>query len=380
MLDLAVQQVTLGAYSKLSGYSRPRIMRPSSTFDRPPRISVLVPCYNYGRFLPAAVGSALAQEDVDVDILIVDDASSDGSGDIAEALAADDSRIRVHRNLTNRGNIATYNIGFLQLEGKYVFLLSADDMLTPGALSRAARLMEANPSVGFTYGSSIEFSEDPPPAPRLRPRGWVVWNGHEWLADNCRRGTNVIAASDALVRRTVLERVGGYRQDLPHSGDHEWWMRAAQVADVGMVSGVDQYYYRVHGHNMSRTVYADTLTNLRESKRAYDAALDGSIGGDPARLAVLRQMAYRALARRTLHQARLQYMTSPGAGINPAAYRDFASAIDPDIVNSRSWRELHRRETAGADRARSAPAYRARELAGRLRGDLAAYRRRLTGV
>jgi glycosyltransferase involved in cell wall biosynthesis len=373
MLDLALQRLTL------SGPSKPRIMRPSSAPVGFPRVSVVVPCYNYGRFLPASVGSALAQEEVDVDVLIVDDASADGSGDIAEALAADDRRIRVHRSLTNRGNIATYNLGLAQAEGKYVFLLSADDMLTPGALSRAVRLMEANPSVGFTYGSSIAFSGDPPPA-RVRTRSWLVWKGEDWLEDNCRRGTNVIASSDAVVRRSVLELVGGYREDLPHSGDHEWWMRAAQVADVGMVCGVDQYYYRLHGENMSRTIYASTLTNLHETKKAYDAALDGTMGGDPASLAALRRTAYRALACRTLHQARLQFMAGPAGHINTDTYREFALAVDPDIVNSRQWRELQRREAAGAERARRAPAYRTRELLGSFKGRLAQQRRRFSGV
>jgi hypothetical protein len=240
--------------------------------------------------------------------------------------------------------------------------------------------MEANPSVGFTYGRSVEFSDDPPPPARSRTRSWWVWKGGDWLEDNCRRGANVIASSDAVVRRTVLERVGGYREDLPHSGDHEWWMRAAQVADVGMVCGVDQYYYRLHGKNMSRTVYADTFTNLCETKRAYDAALDGSVGGDPARLAALRQTAYRALARRTLHQARLEFMTKPDGHIHAADYREFASAIDPDIVSSRGWRELQRREAVGIERARRAPAYRARELAGNLKGRLAWHSKRFIGA
>src|SRR3954451_9368464 len=128
----------------LRGSSKPRIVRPSSGQVRSPRVSVVIPCYNYARFLPASVESALAQPGVDVDVLIVDDASTDGSGDLAEALAADHPRIRVHRSPTNRGNIATYNYGLAQVEGEYVFLLSADDMLTPGALSRAVRLMEAN--------------------------------------------------------------------------------------------------------------------------------------------------------------------------------------------------------------------------------------------
>jgi glycosyltransferase involved in cell wall biosynthesis len=355
-------------------------MRPSYEPLGSPRVSVVIPCYNYGQFLAASVGSALAQEDVDVDVLIVDDASPDGSGEVAEALAGADPRVRVHRNLDNRGNIATYNIGLAQAEGKYVYLLSADDMLTPGALSRAAQLMEANPSVGFTYGCAIEFSDDPPPPARTRARSWSIWKGEDWLADNCQRGWNVIASSDALVRRTVLERVGGYREDLPHSGDHEWWMRAAQVADVGMVCGADQYYYRLHGTNMSRTVYADTLTNLWQTKGAYDAALDGTMGGDPATLAALRRTAYRALARRTIRQAIVEYMTTPDGAVNAAAYREFASAIDPDIVNSRNWRALQRREAAGLERARRAPAYRTREFAGDLKRRLTAQRKRLSGV
>jgi hypothetical protein len=374
MLELALQRLTL------RGYSKPRVMRPAGGMLGSPRVSVVIPCYNYGRFLPDSVGSALAQEHVDVDVLIVDDASPDGSGDVAEALAADDPRIRVHRNTSNLGHIATYNVGFAQIDGEYVFLLSADDMLTPGALSRAVALMEANPSVGFAYGSSIPFTDDPPPPARLRTRSWMIWEGGQWLADNCRRGWNVIISSDAVVRRSVLERVGGYREDLPHSGDHEWWMRAAQVADVGMISGADQYYYRLHGTNMSRTVYAETLINLHETKAAYDAALDGSMGGDPARLAGLRQTAYQALARRTLHQARLEFMTEPDGPSHTAAYREFAAAIDPEIVNSRRWRELQRREAAGVERARRAPAYRARELAGSLKGRLTWYRRRFIGA
>src|SRR3954451_2465598 len=364
----------------LRGSSKPRIVRPSSGQVRSPRVSVVIPCYNYARFLPASVESALAQPGVDVDVLIVDDASTDGSGDLAEALAADHPRIRVHRSPTNRGNIATYNYGLAQVEGEYVFLLSADDMLTPGALSRAVRLMEANPSVGFTYGWSIAFSGDPPPPARQRTRSWLVWKGEDWLADNCRRGTNVIVSSDAVVRRSVLEQVGGYREDLPHSGDHEWWMRAAQVADVGMVTGVDQLYYRLHGENMSCTQYASTLTNLHETRNAFDAALDGSVGGDPAELADLRRTAYRALACRALHQARSEYMAGSDGPVNVATYREYASVIDPDIVDSRHWRDLQRREAAGVESARRRPAYRHRGLAGVVKGRLARHRKRLIGV
>jgi hypothetical protein len=374
MLDLVLQRLTL------SGYSKPRIMRPSSVLSRSPRVSVVVPCYNYGRFLPACVESILAQPDVDVDVLIVDDASPDGSGDVAEALAAADPRVRVHRNPTNLGHIATYNLGFSLVDGEYVLLVSADDLLAPGALSRAVRLMETHPSVGFVYGWPVDFSGEPPSSPRTRTRSWSVWNGMDWLEDNCRRATNVIRSSEAVIRRSVLERVGGYREDLPHSGDHEWWMRAAQVADVGMVAGVDQLYYRLHGTNMSCTQYASTLTNLYETRKAFDAALDGSVGGDAARLAALRRTARRALARKALWLAVWDYMTGPDGAANAAAYREFALAVDPEVAGSRYWRALQRREAAGLERARRTRAFRARELVRDLEGRAMWRRKRFSGV
>jgi glycosyltransferase involved in cell wall biosynthesis len=375
VLDLALQRLAL------SGYSKARVMRPSGQLTRAPRVSVVVPCYNYGRFLDACVASVLSQAHVDVDVLIVDDASPDGSGEVAAAIASSDPRVRVHRNPTNQGHIATYNIGFSQVDGEYVLLLSADDMLAPGALSRAVRLMESHPSVGFVYGWSIEFSDDGLlPSARTRTRSWSVWNGMDWLEDNCRRGTNVIRSSDAVIRRSVIERVGGYREDLPHSGDHEWWMRAAQAADVGMVGGVDQLYYRVHGANMSRTTYASALTNLYETKKAFDAGLDGSVGGDPVRLDALLRTAYAALARKALWLAVWEYMTGPDGDRSTAAYREFALEVDAAIADSRSWRALQRREAAGLDRARRTPSFRARELVRDLQGRISWRRRRFSGV
>src|SRR5207245_10444433 len=101
------------------------------------RVDVIVPCYNYGRFLPSCINSVLSQEGVEVRVLILDDASTDGSGDVAEELAEQDRRVTVRRHRTNRGHIATYNEGIEWVAGDYTLLLSADDMPTDGALGRA---------------------------------------------------------------------------------------------------------------------------------------------------------------------------------------------------------------------------------------------------
>src|SRR5262245_16993901 len=115
-------------------------------------VSVVIPCYNYGHYLPDAVGSALSQDGVEVEVVIVDDKSTDNSAEVAAALAAGDPRVRLIRHETNLRHIATYNDGLDAVTGDYVLLLSADDLLTPGALHRAAQLMEAEPTVGMVYG------------------------------------------------------------------------------------------------------------------------------------------------------------------------------------------------------------------------------------
>jgi glycosyltransferase involved in cell wall biosynthesis len=240
-----------------------------------PTVSVIVPCYNYGRFLPACVASVLAQEGVAVDVLVIDDASPDGSGEVASALAAADPRVAVIRHGANRGHIATYNEGLGRVRGDYVVLLSADDLLTEGALARATAVMEAHPSVGLVYGHPRSFSGSEVPAPVLRVRGWSVWKGPEWIAAQCRRGLSCICSPEAVVRASVQAAVGGYSAELPHTADLEMWLRVAAVSDVARVNGPDQALRRVHGASMMQTRYAALDVDLRERRLAYERFFAG---------------------------------------------------------------------------------------------------------
>ena len=102
-----------------------------------PRASVIVPCYNYGRFLPDAVAGALDQPGVDIEVIIADNGSTDDSLAVAERLAAADSRIRIHRRPHNIDYLENFNAGLALATGAYVQVLCADDLLAPGAISRA---------------------------------------------------------------------------------------------------------------------------------------------------------------------------------------------------------------------------------------------------
>jgi glycosyltransferase involved in cell wall biosynthesis len=297
-------------------------------------VSVVVPCYNYGAYLPAAVESVLRQPRVDVDVLVVDDASTDGSGEVADALAAADERVQVIRHRVNMGHIATYNEGLALARGTYVVLLSADDLLTDGALARATDLMEAEPSVGLVYGSSVRFSGALPPPARLRVRSWTIWDGHSWLAEQCRSGLNRIASPEVVMRTSVLHEIGGYLRELPHSGDYEMWLRAATAADIGLLGAVDQAFYREHVQSMSRTTYSPLLVQLESRAEAFEHlfAARGHLVPDSDRL---RRRALAAITLDVLrHAEALAASLAPAEPGGRADLVELARRLAPDVADA----------------------------------------------
>ena len=93
------------------------------------RVDVIVPCYNYGNMLRACVRSVLDQEDADVRVIVMDDASTDSTEAVGRRLAAEDPRVEYRRHATNCGHIATYNEALADVTADYCMILSADDQL-----------------------------------------------------------------------------------------------------------------------------------------------------------------------------------------------------------------------------------------------------------
>ena len=120
-------------------------------------VDVIVPCYGYARYLEECVHSVLSQRDVEVRVLVIDDASPDNCSEVANLLRASDSRVHLITHTKNQGHIRTYNEGIAWASADYMLLLSADDYLLPGALGRAVALMEQHAQVGMVYGKAIEF-------------------------------------------------------------------------------------------------------------------------------------------------------------------------------------------------------------------------------
>ncbi len=310
-------------------------------------VSVVIPCYNYGRFLREAVGSALDdQPGVNVRVLVIDDASPDGSAEVAKEIAAADPRVEVHFHGTNEGPIATYNEGILEwAEGDYTVLLSADDRLTAGALGRATKLLEAHPGVGFVYGHPVHYQQGHPPQPaRTSVRGWTVWPGLWWLKRRFRDGKSVITSPEVVVRTSMQKRVGGYSPQLPHSCDMEMWMRLAAQGDVGYLRGVDQAYYRMHGQNM--TIDRPLLVDLRQRELAYEAVLERCADKLPDR-ARLSDVVHRNLSREALWAAARAYDRGRTGQMPVDELIAFASECWPTASRMPIYRALQLRQRIG---------------------------------
>ncbi len=324
-----------------------------SSRGRRPSVDVVIPCYRYGHTLPTAVRSVLEQPDVDVRVLVIDDASPDGSAAVARSLANADERVEVRVHRENRGHIATYNEGLLDwAEADYSVLLSADDALTPGALARATTLLDAHPEVGFAYGRPVHWDgSDPLPPARTTPSGWIIHPGRRWLRRRFTTTQGCITSPEVVVRTELQHRLGGYDPTLPHTGDIEMWMRFALHADVGYLRGVDQAYYRVHGASMSTAYYGTAgVGDLRQRLAAYEALLQRANGRlpDSERLGLRLR---RSLARDALQRAGRAY-DKGRADLEPVAdLVDFAREAFGAATSLPEWYTLQLRRRLGARRA-----------------------------
>ena len=179
---------------------------------------VIVPCYNYGRFLRQAAESVLSQN-VDFRLLIIDDASQDESDEVGQELARQDPRVTFRRHAVNAGHIDTYNEGIDWVRGDYCTILSADDLLMPGALPRAAAAFAASPEMVMVYGRTLEFNDGVPidtlldgtalaePAPTDPGDGRVVLQGQGKpirVLERQLQAVEPISATAAFYRRNSL--------------------------------------------------------------------------------------------------------------------------------------------------------------------------------
>lgn len=120
-----------------------------------PLVSVLIPNYNYSAFIGEAITSALNQDYLRLEVIVCDDASTDDSCSVVEALSERDSRVRLVRHAVNQGHLAALGTGFAASHGEIICLLDSDDTFLPGKIKAVVRRFQERPNAGFSLHRAV---------------------------------------------------------------------------------------------------------------------------------------------------------------------------------------------------------------------------------
>lgn len=238
-----------------------------------PRVSVAIPLYNSRRHIGATLASVLRQSMPDFEVVVVDDGSTDGSGELVTAVG--DPRIRLVRQ-PNGGVSRARSEALRQAKADLVAFLDSDDMWRPGHLAALLSLAERFPAAGL-FGTAYRevgadwredtVAEGPAPAPpdeRILESYFATWAS----------GPAPFHTSSSMARRKIALDLGGFKEGYSRGEDLEFFVRMALVAPVAVSSYVGAYYRRTSGGLTSRSLDRPDICTLtiEETLRTMDAA------------------------------------------------------------------------------------------------------------
>jgi glycosyltransferase involved in cell wall biosynthesis len=208
--------------------------------DRP-LVTVGVPCFNYGSYLPEALDSVLASTLQDFEILVINDGSTDpGTLEVLAAVESRDPRVRVvHQQ--NQGLAAARNKGAALGRGKYVISLDADDRIAPTYLEKTVWVLEHHPEYAFAYSLVRMFGSDQ-----------SIWKTEPFSLEKALRYNHV--PTGAVFRREAWVEAGGFRDELYGQDDWNFWITLGAKGWEGCFIEEPLFYYRKHDVSMWSTL------------------------------------------------------------------------------------------------------------------------------
>ncbi len=195
----------------------------------PPKVSVCIPTYNYGRFIADAIDSVLAQSFADFELIVVDNCSTDDTGRIVASFIGRDSRVSYHRNDMNIGMVPNWNRCLEYAKGEFVKILCADDLLAPTCLERSVQVMEENPAVVLVTTAREFFNNTVSSVVGYGDRDMVV-DGTEAIT-HCLQHGNLGEPSAVLFRSAGLQRQ--FSADYLQAADMEMWFSLLEGGAMG---------------------------------------------------------------------------------------------------------------------------------------------------
>jgi glycosyltransferase involved in cell wall biosynthesis len=232
-------------------------------------VDVLIPSYQYASYLRECAMSVLNQQVTNLRLLIIDNASTDGSQEIAEDIAAADSRVTLVINEENKGFHDSFNRAIDWASADYFVILCADDLLSAGALSLGTAFLDAHPDVAFLYGVEARLTDgllDPGRCDAPTTRFNVV-KGTEFIRRTCRDSFCDIGSA-AVIMRTAAQKAAGHVRPSLRTSDFEMFLRLSMVGDVASTNRV-LGIRRIHEAAMSTPFNERRVLDFKDHEAAF---------------------------------------------------------------------------------------------------------------
>lgn len=214
-------------------------------------ISVIIPVYNGKQYLTEAVESIFQQNYDPLEIIIVDDGSTDGTADLKNSFGKKVKYIYQE----NSGPAAARNKGISLANGEYIAFLDSDDLWPSGKLETQINQMIHNPDIEIILGHTKTFDSELTDANKIKVEQDSVIS---------------IQLGSALFRKSVFEKVGPFDEELHYSEDHDWFFRAREKGIPILVSEEITLYYRRHKNNMTDDLLAHGYQLTTVIKKSLD--------------------------------------------------------------------------------------------------------------
>ncbi|WP_162053131.1 glycosyltransferase family 2 protein [Pontibacter pamirensis] len=206
-----------------------------------PAVSVLMPSYNRERYIEAAMESVLASSFHDLELVVVDDCSTDRTADIAKNIAAKDPRVKVYVNKINKGQFSNRNFAIELAKGRYIKFLDSDDIIYPHSLQYMIDALELYPRAGF----GIQYEIAPP----AKPFPFEISSEDAYRLHFLKGGLLFPGPSAVIFRREVLDEFS-FNNNFGSVGDTHLLLQIAAKYDV-VALPTNLIYWRIHDEQAS---------------------------------------------------------------------------------------------------------------------------------
>ena len=285
--------------------------RPGAEHRAVPRVSVIVPAYNQAQYLGQAIDSVLGQTYGDLELVVVDDGSTDGTADVVRLRL--DPRLR-YMQQDNQGLSAARNSGIRVASGAWLSFLDADDLFLPEKLSALLEIAQAHPGTGLAAGQAIPIDENGQPVGAIFDEGPPA-RTEDWLL------ANPLHVGSVILSRRWQETVGWFDVTLRSYEDWDFWLRLAIAGCPMAWLPRPVSLYRFHRGQMIRDGRRMTEANLSVLEKVF---------GEPGLPASWQENRRRAYSRAHLRTAANAYSSSDPSAGNAALLE--AVELDPELL------------------------------------------------